>query len=224
MSHSPAQRELDTLVITAELTMISITQGVALYFLIESSKEIIVNMQLPYLPYIITGLLVIFIFWSRTILHTLTIIRWPLEFTHNFMYIASTLIEAILVTQIARIFYWNLFSGITAIMVLLTFFVDLRMIHRLKKEAADPEESGFIALLEQEQMFNMRWIVPLMITASGVIITLQTLLPNVFLYSNGHIILISLQGFSLLAYLLYTLKFYRRILPDILRYRKREWS
>ncbi|MBI1804408.1 MAG: hypothetical protein HY033_07910 [Ignavibacteriae bacterium] len=224
MSHPPARRELDGLVITAELTLISITQGVALYFLIDSSREIIVGMRLAFWPYVITGLLLIFVFWSRTILHTLTIIRWPLEFTHNFMYIASTLVEAIMFTQITRPFYWYLFGDITALMVWLTFLVDLRMIHRLKSEVTDAEGSSFVAGLEREQILNVRVIVPLMIAASAVIVLLQAALPDIFLNSYGHVVLIAVQGFSLAGYLLYTLRFYRRITPQILRYRERAWS
>jgi hypothetical protein len=42
------------------------------------------------------AVLVIFVFWSRAVLHIITVIRWPLEFGRNLLYIACALVEAIL--------------------------------------------------------------------------------------------------------------------------------
>src|SRR5438105_7572628 len=91
---------LNGMVVSAELTLISIIQGAALYFLVNTSIEAIVNLRFQYWPYIVSGLLIIFVVWSRSLLHIFTLIRWPLEFGHNFLYIAVTLIEAIWFTQL----------------------------------------------------------------------------------------------------------------------------
>ncbi len=70
--------ELDTIVLNIELTLISITQGVALFFLIDNARSLLMNGQYFLWPYVLMGLLIIFIFWSRSMMHTLTLIRWPL--------------------------------------------------------------------------------------------------------------------------------------------------
>jgi len=84
---SAARSELDSIVVQIELTLTSIVQGVALYFLIDNARSVLSLQQRAFWPYIISGLLTILIFWSRSVVHTLTLIRWPLEFGHNFFYI-----------------------------------------------------------------------------------------------------------------------------------------
>ncbi len=53
-----------------------------------------------HLPYVLTGLAVILVFWSRSLLHTLSFIGWPLEFGHTFGYFAATLVEAAALSQV----------------------------------------------------------------------------------------------------------------------------
>jgi len=91
-----SRRELDAMVVEIELTLTSIVQGVALYFLIENARNVLSIQQSVFWPYVAVGLLVILIFWSRSVVHTLTLIRWPLEFGHNFFYIACALGESLL--------------------------------------------------------------------------------------------------------------------------------
>src|SRR5213079_893913 len=100
MRFSAARSDLDSMVVEIELTLVSIIQGVALTVLIENAHSLVSGWQLFYWPYVIAGLLVIFVFWSRAVLHIITVIRWPLEFGHNFLYIACALVEAILFTRL----------------------------------------------------------------------------------------------------------------------------
>ncbi|PYK87767.1 MAG: hypothetical protein DMF47_02090, partial [Verrucomicrobia bacterium] len=88
---SDSRRELDAMVVEIELTLTSIVQGVALYFLIDNARTVLSIQQSVFWLYIVAGLLIILIFWSRSVVHTLTLIRWPLEFGHNFFYIACAL-------------------------------------------------------------------------------------------------------------------------------------
>jgi hypothetical protein len=82
------ERGLDATVVNIELTLVSIIQGVALSFLTDSARALFSSGQWQNLLYVAAGLCVIFIFWSRSVIHTLTLIKWPLEFGHNFFYIA----------------------------------------------------------------------------------------------------------------------------------------
>ena len=81
---SEGRRELDSVVINIELTLVSIIQGVALFFLTDNARALLSIQRAGAFLYVAAGLCVIFIFWSRSIIHTLTLIRWPLEFGHNF--------------------------------------------------------------------------------------------------------------------------------------------
>ena len=74
-----ARRELDSVVISIELTLVSIIQGVALFFLTDKTRALLSLKHADVFVYVAAGLCVIFIFWSRSVIHTLTLIRWPLE-------------------------------------------------------------------------------------------------------------------------------------------------
>ena len=65
---SPSQTQLDGLVVNIELTLISIIQGVTFSFLAENSSSVLVNRQFIFWPYAITGLLIILLFWSRSLI------------------------------------------------------------------------------------------------------------------------------------------------------------
>src|SRR5207247_2523017 len=80
--------------------LVSIIQGVALFFLTDSARAVLSKRHWGALLYVAAGLCVIFIFWSRSVIHTLTLIKWPLEFGHNFFYIACALGEAILFSRL----------------------------------------------------------------------------------------------------------------------------
>ena len=108
MKFSAARSELDSMVVEIELTLVSIIQGVALTILIENAHAV---RQLFFWLYVVAGLFIIFVFWSRAVLHILTVIRWPLEFGHNFLYIACALVEAILFAQIGKPASWFGFGG-----------------------------------------------------------------------------------------------------------------
>ena len=97
---------LDAMIVEIELTLVSIIQGVALTVLIENTHEVISGTHLPFWPYVLSGLLIIFVFWSRAVLHILTLIRWPIELGHNFLYIGCALLEAILFAQLAKPGRW----------------------------------------------------------------------------------------------------------------------
>ena len=75
MKFSAARSELDSMVVEIELTLVSIIQGVALTVLIENAHTLVSESQLFFWPYVVAGLLVIFVFWSRAVLHIITVIR-----------------------------------------------------------------------------------------------------------------------------------------------------
>src|SRR5439155_1664440 len=116
------RRELDSVVINIELTLVSIIQGVALFFLTDNARGLLVTKHMSASLYVAAGLCVIFIFWSRSVIHTLTLIRWPLEFGHNFFYIACAghiwLISIQLLSFIGYLFYTSRYFSAIAPLVL----------------------------------------------------------------------------------------------------------
>ena len=63
-----SREELDSLVSNMELTLMSIVQGVTLFFLTDSSRAPLLAGQLSFLPYFLVGLLIVLLFWSRSLI------------------------------------------------------------------------------------------------------------------------------------------------------------
>ena len=136
MKFSATRSELDGMVVEIELTLVSIIQGVALTVLIENAHSVIAVRQLFFWLYVVAGLFIIFIFWSRAVLHILTVIRWPLEFGHNFLYIACALVEAILFAQIGKPASWFGFGAVFIAIGWTLFVYDLRLIYARMRDSA----------------------------------------------------------------------------------------
>jgi len=216
------RRKLDTMVVEIELTLTSIVQGVALYFLIENARNVLSIQQSIFWPYVAVGLLVILIFWSRSVVHTLTLIRWPLEFGHNFFYIACALGESLLFTRLNNPRAWFALGAFYAVIVWLLFIYDLRLIRAREQDSAGELSNRLYALVTRDQRLNIRVLVPLLFVlnlACGICIRTW---PEFFTAHNGHVWLAALQLLVFAIYLGYVLYFFRTLVPLIPRARQ-EW-
>jgi hypothetical protein len=217
---SEARRELDSVVINIELTLVSIIQGVALFFLTDNARALLSREPASAAPYVAAGLCVIFIFWSRSVIHILTLIRWPLEFVHNFFYIACALGEAILFTRLDSPLAWFQISAVYSGVVWLLFIYDMRLIRaRIAESRADSERSMY-ARARSDQLLNICLLVPLLIVLNLVSAFAIWRWPNLFIARAGHIWLISAQLVSFIGYLIYTGRYFAAIAPLVLRSRE----
>ena len=215
---SKALDELSGMVVSAELTLISIIQGAALYFLVNTSYEPIANLQYQYWLYTAAGLAIIFTVWSRTLAHIFTLIRWPLEFGHNFLYIAITLFESVLFTQLMNVKRWVVLSAAFWFLAWVTFVFDLRMIRALKSETSPGKYRELIQVVEDEQMLNIRVFLPLAtLFYAGVALAMHRW--PALATDRSAIALGASQLLGLLGYLAYSIAFYNRITPLILESR-----
>jgi hypothetical protein len=210
------------MVVEIELTLCSIIQGVALYFLVENARAVVSMGQASAWPYVATGLIIILLFWSRSLIHTLTLIRWPLEFVHNFFYIACTLVEALAFTHLNDPFTWFVITAVYAVVVWSLFVYDMRMVALRLRDSAGPVGSRLYGMVGADQLLNIRFLIPLIFVlnvASAVAIYRR---PDFFLDRGGHYILIALQGIGLLGYLIYVIRTYISLQPLITQTRQ-EW-
>jgi hypothetical protein len=217
-----SRKELDSMVVEIELTLCSIIQGVALYFLVENARLVLSTGQASAWPYIATGLVIILLFWSRSLIHTLTLIRWPLEFVHNFFYIACALVEALAFTHLNDPFTWFVLTAIYAVVVWSLFVYDMRIVDLRGRDSAGPVGSRLYALVGADQLLNIKLLIPLIFLSnvgSAIAIYLR---PDFFLARHGHYILIALQGIGLLGYLIYVIRAYIHLQPLIAQTRE-EW-
>ncbi|OLB18873.1 MAG: hypothetical protein DMF12_05330 [Verrucomicrobia bacterium] len=214
------RRELDSVVINIELTLVSIIQGVALFFLTDNARGLLVTNHMSASLYVAAGLCVIFIFWSRSVIHTLTLIRWPLEFGHNFFYIACALGEAILFSRLDNPLAWFQLSTAYAGIVWLLFIYDMRLIRARIAESRADSERALYAFARSDQLLNIRLLAPLLIALNLLSAFVIWRWPQFFIARAGHIWLISIQLLSFIGYLFYTSRYFSAIAPLVLRSRQ----
>jgi hypothetical protein len=214
------RRELDSVVVNIELTLVSIIQGVALFFLTDNARTLFSMRQWSAFLYVAAGLCVIFIFWSRSVIHTLTLIRWPLEFGHNFFYIGCALGEAILFSRLDNPLAWFQLSTAYAAVVWLLFIYDMRLIHARVAESHADSESALYARAKSDQLLNIRLLVPLLIALNVLSVFAIWRWPELFIARAGHTWLISTQLLSFIGYLFYTSRYFSGIAPLVLRSRQ----
>ena len=155
-----ARDRLDQAVVNIELTLISIIQGLALAVLAGAAVQPILRLQWQAWPYIFAGLLVVLIFWSRALVHTLSFIRWPLEFGHTFAYFGATLVEAVALTQVAQPAHWFALNALYALAVWGLYAWDLRVVLRDARPAAGEAERALHEDIVRDQRLNIRFMMP----------------------------------------------------------------
>ena len=222
MKFSAARSELDSMVVEIELTLVSIIQGVALTILIENAHAVIAERQLFFWLYVIAGLFIIFIFWSRAVLHILTVIRWPLEFGHNFLYIACALVEAILFAQIGKPASWFGFGGAFIAIGWTLFVYDLRLIYARMRDSAGEASNRLSARVLRDQWLNIGLLLPAIFLLNLVSAILIRAWPDLFLARNAHLWLIAAQVVGFAGYLVYVVRFYV-ILAPLIAQARHEW-
>jgi hypothetical protein len=217
---SEGRRELDSIVINVELTLASIIQGVALFFLTDNARTIITMRHWDSFLYVAAGLCVIFVFWSRSIIHTLTLIRWPMEFGHNFFYIGCALGEAILFSRLDNPLAWFQLSATYAAAVWLLFIYDMRLIHARIEEARNEADRALYGRARADQLFNIYVLVPLLFLLNLACAFAIWIWPDFFITRSGHVWLIISQLASFITYLAYIGRHFRKIAQLLLQSRQ----
>ncbi len=214
------RRELDSVVINVELTLASIIQGVALFFLTDNARAVFTMRHWASFPYVAAGLCVIFVFWSRSIIHTLTLIRWPMEFGHNFFYIGCALGEAILFSRLDDPLAWFQLSATYAAVVWLLFIYDMRLIHARVAEARSEADHALYARARADQLRNIYALVPLLFFLNLACALAIWTWPDLFIARGGHVWLIGAQLVSFIAYLIFIGRHFSKIAQLLLQSRQ----
>lgn len=216
MSNASASRnELDTIVANIELTLVSIVQGVALSFLAENARSVLREGWWETWPYVGVGLLIILLFWSRSIIHTLTLIRWPLEFVHNFFYIACTMVEAIAFTRLHDPVSWFVWNAIFSALVWGLFAYDLRMVRSRRMASRGEEAARLYQIVMRDQLLNIFLLIPAILLFNIACAATIHRSPEFFLGRGGHLFLVAAQGVGLVCYLAYVIRAFVKLTPLI---------
>lgn len=205
-----AKTQLDTTIVGIELTLISIIQGLALGVLVAGAVQPMVLLDWQVWPYILTGLLVILIFWSRSLIHTLSFIGWPLEFGHTFIYFGATLVEAAALSQVGDPERWFALNAVYAAAVWGLYAWDLRVVLQLAGDFATPEERMLLDDIVSDQRLNIAVMMPMAVAFQGACWWLVHTYPRTFLDGHWHLLLIGLTLVFSINYLYGGVRLLRR--------------
>jgi hypothetical protein len=205
-----AKTQLDATVVNIELTLISIIQSLALAVLAGVSVQPLVALQWQAWPYIAAGLLVVLIFWSRALVHTLSFIGWPLEFGHTFLYFAATLIEAVALSQVADPARWFALNALYAATVWGLYMWDLRVVRRHAADFQSPGERALYADIVRDQRVNIALTMPAAVAFQALSWWLVRAYPERFVDGRWHLLLIALTLLFSAHYLVDGVRLLRR--------------
>lgn len=186
---SDVRARLDDIVIGIELTLISLIQGIVLFVLADYAREPIINLQFQYWPYIAVSLVAILIFWSRSLIHTLSFIGWPLELGHNFIYFALTLIEGIMFTQVAQPIAFYALGAAYFLGAAILYWYDERVMHRHLADARTPAARALYVDIIRDQRVNVRLWMPLGVLFSALAAFAVWRWPQFFIDDHWHVAL-----------------------------------
>jgi hypothetical protein len=196
-----AKTQLDATVVGIELTLISIIQGLALGILVAASVQPLLQLQWETWPYVLTGLLVILIFWSRSLIHTLSFIGWPLEFGHTFGYFGATLLEAAALSQVGDPQAWFALNALYAAAVWGLYAWDLRVVRRQAQDFTTPGECALLADIVRDQRLNIFALMPAAVAFQGLSWWLVRADPQTMLQGRWHLLPIGLSLLFSINYL-----------------------
>lgn len=216
MKSPPASRsELDEVIVNIELTLASIVQGLALSFLADNASAVLSKGPPTAWPYVGAAFLTILLFWSRALIHTLTLIRWPLEFVHNFFYFVCALVEVLAFKHLSDPFMWFALNAVFAALVWGLFVHDLRIIRLRARDSVGPSSFRLYAIVEADQRLNIRFIMPVIFFFTLGSAFAIKMAPGFFLTRHGHLLLIACQAVGLLVYLAGVVRSFAGITPLI---------
>lgn len=196
------KEKLDGIVLDIEFLLISVVQGAALVTLADNSSNIMAKMQFEFWLYVLSGLLIILIFWSQSIIHALSFIDWPMDLSHSFLYFLMSLIEVMAFHQLTDPLKWFAFMIALFVVAGSLYVLDLNLInkHREHFSLTKPRKLLFEHIFKR-QTLELKSFIPMGIGFNLLAFLAILFSPQIFLDSGYHVIFIALQvifGFYIL--------------------------
>lgn len=210
-----AERHLGALVIAIEFTLISVMVGVILFPLMDFAAPILRTLKFEYMPYVLSGLILILYTWSIIISHSFTFIGWPMDMFHTLLYIVTAMLLAIQMHFLQDPLGWYGMTALSTILAAAIGRYDKRIIaERLAAATGAAAELYANALKRQEYLGR---IFPLAALSAVIQAVLVYYFPNIFIDAQAHLILIVFQ-IIVFSYLTYgTLTAFKNSREQILR-------
>jgi hypothetical protein len=187
-----AERNLGSIVVTIEFTLVSVVAGVILFPLMDNAAPILRDLKFEYVPYIISGVILILYLWTEVITHSLSFVGWPMDLVHNLLYIIIGLVFGIQMHLLEDPQGWFAVTVLSAILASATVYYDLRIIQdRMKNAAGEASAKLYEAALTRQRALLRT--APFTVGNAIVQIALIYLFPVIFIEYKAHLILIVIQ-------------------------------
>ena len=135
------RRHLDQLVLDVEFVLLAVVQGVALTALGIEAVPVLKEPTPTALVMLATGFLFVLAFWAGALIHSVSIVRWPMDLPHYFFYFAIGLLEMITFAQTHHPVRWFAASLAFYLVGGALYAYDLAMI-RHRRSAFDGSDAG----------------------------------------------------------------------------------
>jgi hypothetical protein len=215
MQISSKRQKLNDIVVTIELTLLSVIQGVALYFFADNVRGPILTMDYEHWIYIILAFIIYIIFWSQALVHVLTFISWPLEFIHNFLYFIIVAAEVLMFVSITNPVNWYATNALFFFVSWILYYVDTRLLEDKAQYFDSPEQKSFYEMLIKDQYFSFHVLVPVGFLYSLIAWLLTLFYPVYFLDNGRHLDLAGVQAVIFLGTFFYLLSVFKKHLNRI---------
>lgn len=185
-----AERNLGSLVIAIEFTLISVMVGVILFPLMDFATPILRELDFEYMPYILVGLLLILYIWTEVISHSLSFIGWPIDILHNLLYIVFAMVLAIQMHFLSNPRAWFAMMVVSALVGGGIAYYDQKVIEQRRENSAGAAARLYETAWQRQHGLVRTGIVTILI--SVVQAGLVLLFPMIFLEYKAHLILVAM--------------------------------
>ncbi len=204
------KQKMNDLVVTIELTLMSVIQGVALFFLADNVRASILSFDYQHWIYIPVAFMFLIIFWAQVLVHIMSFISWPIELIHNFLYFLVVITEVIMFSNIGNPLNWFGANILFFIVVGILYAVDFSLMKKKGNDFQDSQErKQFYADIMHDQRLGMYTFVPTGIIFAALSLFAIKMYPMTFIDGNWHIALGAVQaivGLCAVSYLVSVFK------------------
>jgi hypothetical protein len=199
-----AMSPLDQTALSIELVLISVIEAAAFTFLAENAVPIFSDAaKLAYIPFVIAGFLFILIFWSQSILHAVSFIRWPLRLDRMFIYFALAFVQSIAYSNLTKPTMWFFWLSLFSLIGLGLYLLDLKLI-RVSRPLIIlmPGGKDLCDEVERRHLYEARVQVPAALLFNLGALALLLLFPGYFARAAPLAVLGGLSALATLAALI----------------------
>lgn len=210
-----AERNLGALVIAIEFTLISVMVGVILFPLMDFATPILRDLKFEYMPYVVSGLILILYTWSIVITHSFTFVGWPMDMFHTLLYIVTAMLLAVQMHFLQDPQGWFSMTALSVIVATAIGRYDKQIITERLATATGAAAELYATALKRQEFLTL--VFPLSAVISLIQVALIYFFPTIFIESKAHLILIAFQiiVYSILTHR--TLAAFNNARPQILK-------